>query len=131
MDELDAGDYLDASDLRSALRRFERRSEQISRRHDLTPRQYLLLLMLKSSEMRQSPATITELVERLALTQSTVTELVQRAEEAGLVAREPSQLDGRVVHLSLTPRGAERLEAAFRELGPERELLLRLLHEQR
>ena len=131
MDELDAGDYLDASDLRSALRRFERRSEQISRRHDLTPRQYLLLLMLKSSEMRQSPATITELVERLALTQSTVTELVQRAEEAGLVAREPSQLDGRVVHLSLTPRGAERLEAAFRELGPERELLLRLLHEHR
>ncbi len=131
MNELDADDYLDASDLRSALRRFERRSEQISRRHDLTPRQYLLLLMLKSSEMRQSPATITELVERLALTQSTVTELVQRAEEAGLVGRKPSQSDGRVVHLSLTPRGAERLDAAFKELGPERELLLRLLHEQR
>jgi DNA-binding MarR family transcriptional regulator len=131
MNEFDANDYLDGSDLRSALRRFERRSEQISRRHDLTPRQYLLLLMLKASEMRQSPATITELVERLALTQSTVTELVQRAEDAGLVARQPSQTDGRVVHLSLTPIGAERLEAAFKELGPERELLLRLLHEHR
>jgi DNA-binding MarR family transcriptional regulator len=131
MSDLNADDYLAASDLRSALRRFERRSEQISRRHDLTPRQYLLLLMLKASEMRESRATITELVERLALTQSTVTELVQRAEEAGLVGREPSATDGRVVHLSLTPRGSERLERAFRELGPERELLLRLLHEGR
>ncbi|MHB8643852.1 MAG: MarR family winged helix-turn-helix transcriptional regulator [Gaiellaceae bacterium] len=131
MNELDADDYLDASDLRSALRRFERRSEQISRRHNLTPRQYLLLLMLKASEMRESAATITELVERLALTQSTVTELVQRAEDAELVSREPSTSDGRVVHLSLTARGAQRLEGAFRELGPERELLLRLLHEHR
>ena len=130
-DEFDADDYLDASDLRSALRRFERRSEQVSRRHDLTPRQYLLLLMLKSAEMRDAPATITELVERLALTQSTVTELVQRAEDAGLVSREPSQTDGRVVHLSLTPLGADRLQGAFSELGPERELLVRLLHEHR
>jgi DNA-binding MarR family transcriptional regulator len=129
INELDADDYLDASDLRSALRRFERRSEQTSRRHDLTPRQYLLLLMLKASETRQSRSTITELVERLALTQSTVTELVQRAEDAGLVARAPSATDGRVYHLSLTPLGAERLEGAFRELGPERELLLRLIHE--
>ena len=131
MSELDADDYLDSSELRSALRRFERRSEQISRRHNLTPRQYLLLLMLKSSELQESPATITELVERLALTQSTVTELVQRAEDAGLVARRPSQSDGRVFHLSLTPLGTERLDAAFKELGPERELLLRLLHEHR
>ena len=67
------------------LRRFLRRSEEVSRKHGLTPRQYLLLLMIKASEESPDPATIGRLVERLALTQSTVTELVQRAEEAGLV----------------------------------------------
>jgi DNA-binding MarR family transcriptional regulator len=121
-------DYVEAADLRSALRRFLRRSEEVSRRHELTPRQYLLLLMIKASEENGGHSTITELVDRLALTQSTITELVQRAEEAGLVSRAPSPVDGRVVHLSLSPTGAERLERAFRELGPERDLLLRLLH---
>ena len=55
--------YRGAAALRTALRLFSRRSEQISRRHDLTPRQYLLLLMLKASEMRKSPATITDSCE--------------------------------------------------------------------
>ena len=115
--------YQEAADLRSALRRFLRRSEEVARRHQLTPRQYLLLLMTKASEDGR-PTTITDLVERLALTQSTVTELVQRAEEAGLIARTPSPSDGRVTHLSLTPVGSQRFEAAFAELGPEREELL-------
>jgi DNA-binding MarR family transcriptional regulator len=115
--------YQEAAELRTALRRFLRRSEEVARRHQLTPRQYLLLLMIKASEDSR-PATITDLVERLALTQSTITELVQRAEEAGLVARTPSPNDGRVTHLSLTGIGAERFEAAFAELGPEREDLL-------
>jgi DNA-binding MarR family transcriptional regulator len=113
-------DYASAAEFRSLLRRFLRRSEEISRRHGLTPRQYLLLLMIKASEETPEPATISQLVERLALTQSTVTELVQRAEEAGLVARRPSPADGRVAHLSLTPLGTQRFQGAFEELGPER-----------
>ena len=112
--------YATAAEFRSLLRRFLRRSEEISRRHGLTPRQYLLLLMIKASEETRDPATISQLVERLALTQSTVTELVQRAEDAGLVARRPSPDDGRVAHLSLTPVGANRFHAAFEELGAER-----------
>jgi DNA-binding MarR family transcriptional regulator len=117
-------DYRAAAELRSALRRFLRRGEEIARRHALTPRQYLLLLMIKAREETAGRTTITDLVDRLALTQSTVTELVQRAEDAGLISRHPSPDDGRVVHLSLTPVGARRLEAAFEELGPEREQLL-------
>src|SRR3954447_15665867 len=77
-------DYASAAEFRSLLRRFLRRSEEVSRRRGLPPRQYLLLLMIKASEEAPEPATISQLVERLALTQSTVTELVQRAEEAGL-----------------------------------------------
>ena len=81
--------------------------------------------MIKAREDSPHQVTITDLVDRLALTQSTITELVQRAEEAGLVARTPSPNDGRVTHLSLTPLGAKRLQAAFQEHGPEREDLLR------
>jgi DNA-binding MarR family transcriptional regulator len=49
-----------------------------------------------------------------------VTELVQRAEEAGLVARRPSESDGRVVLLRLTELGEEKLAAVYDALGPER-----------
>jgi DNA-binding MarR family transcriptional regulator len=116
-------EYVDAANLRSSLRQFLRRSEEVSRKHGLTPQQYLLLLMIKASEETPEPATISQLVDRLALTQSTVTELVQRAEEAGFVARRQSPDDGRVVYLSLTPLGARRLHGAFIELGPERAFL--------
>ena len=121
-------DYAEAANLRASLRQFLRLSEEVSRKHGLTPQQYLLLLMIKASEETDDPATISRLVERLALTQSTVTELVQRAEEAGLVARRSSPEDGRVVHLSVTPLGSRRLRAAFVELGPERARLLQMIH---
>lgn len=117
-------DYHAAADLRSALRRFLRRSEEISRRNGLTPRQYLLLLMIKGARDGSERSTVSELVDRLQLTQSTVTELVQRAEDAGLIEREPSTKDGRVVHLRLSAEGDRRIETACREHGPERELLL-------
>ena len=121
---MSASEYHDAAELRSALRRFLRRSEEIARRHSLTPRQYVLLLMVKAREDTAEKTTITDLVERLALTQSTITELVQRAEDAGLISRMQSPVDGRVMYLSLTDVGARRLHAAFEELGPEREQLL-------
>jgi DNA-binding MarR family transcriptional regulator len=124
-----SADYREAAELRSALRRFLRRSEEIARRHQLTPRQYLLLLMIKAREDSPEQTTITHLVHRLALTQSTITELVQRAEEAGLVGRTPSPDDGRVTFLSLTPLGARRLHAAFEEHGPERAALLRAVRD--
>jgi DNA-binding MarR family transcriptional regulator len=124
-----SAEYREAAELRSALRRFLRRSEEIARRHQLTPRQYLLLLMIKAKEGSPEQATITHLVHRLALTQRTITELVQRAEEAGLVGRTPSPDDGRVTFLSLTPLGARRLHAAFEEHGPERAGLLRAVRD--
>lgn len=122
-------DYVEAADLRTALRRFLRRAEEIARRHHLTPRQYVLLLMIRAAREKGGYATITDLVDRLALTQSTITELVQRADEAGLVTRAQSPVDGRVIHLDLSELGTRRLEAAFTELGPERETLLRLLRD--
>jgi DNA-binding MarR family transcriptional regulator len=113
--------YRPAAEFRAELRRFLRRSEDCARVNGLTPRQHLLLLQIAGAE--DGVARISELVGRLALTQSAVTELVQRAEEAGLVQRSPSPHDGRVVDLRLTPEGERRLAAVYDQLGPEREHL--------
>jgi DNA-binding MarR family transcriptional regulator len=114
-------DYAAAAAFRAELRRFLRRSEEIARVNRLTPQQHLLLLMIAGAEGAKS--TVSVLVERLQLTQSTVTELVQRAEEAGLVSRRPSAADGRVVELTLTREGETRLASVHRALGAERHQL--------
>jgi DNA-binding MarR family transcriptional regulator len=52
-----------------------------------------------------------------------VTELCARAEEAGLIEREPSEVDQRVVYLRVTPEGERRLYAVIRASdGDRREL---------
>jgi DNA-binding MarR family transcriptional regulator len=79
--------------------------------------------MIKGAPNGSERSTVTELSERLRLAQSTVTELVRRAEEAGLVQREPSRNDGRVAHLSLTGDGERRLGRAVRNLAQERDEL--------
>jgi DNA-binding MarR family transcriptional regulator len=123
----DEGVDLDAviavAEFRSALRSFLRQSERIARRSGLTPQRYLLLLMIKGAPDRSELSTVTELARRLQLAQSTVTELVSRAEEAGLVAREQSGMDGRVAHLRLTGEGERRLRACLTTLEVERRQL--------
>ena len=114
---------------RSSLRRFERTSEQIALERGLTPRRYLLLLMIKGAAGGAERATVSELTERLQLAQHTVTELVGRAEEAGLIRREPSTSDGRVCYLRLTAEGERRLAHAFSDLDTERRALMAALNE--
>ena len=117
---LTTSDAIAVAEFRSALRMFLRRSERIARRSGLTPQRYLLLLMVKGAPSGDERSTVTELAQRLQLAQSTVTELVSRAEDAGLIAREQSQTDARVAHLRLTPEGERRLELAFTALSTER-----------
>jgi DNA-binding MarR family transcriptional regulator len=116
-------DAMHVAEFRSALRRFMRRSERIARTAGLTPQRYLLLLMIKGAPDGSEQSTVTELSDRLQLAQSTVTELVSRAEEAGLVEREASAADGRVAHLRLTEEGNGRLARAFTNLSVERDTL--------
>jgi DNA-binding MarR family transcriptional regulator len=114
---------------RAALRSFLRDSERVARASGLTPQRYLLLLMIKGAPDGSEQATITELAQRLALAQSTVTELVQRAEEIGLIEREQSEEDGRVAHITLTEEGERRLALAFTALGVERRRLRKAIAE--
>src|SRR5438093_13766842 len=93
-------EFHEAAAVRAALRKFMRSSERIAREEGLTPSRHVLLLMIKTAAGGRS--TVTELAGRLQLTQSTVTELVTRAEGAGLVTREQSADDARVYWLHLT-----------------------------
>jgi DNA-binding MarR family transcriptional regulator len=112
---------------RAALRRFMRTSERVARASGLTPQRYLLLLMIKGAPDGSERSTVTELSDRLQLAQSTVTELVRRAEEVGLVEREQSSEDGRVALLGLTKEGERRLAKSFTRLEPERAALREML----
>lgn len=124
---LDTTDAIRIAAFRAVIRRFLRTTEHLAREHGLTPRRYLLLLMIKGAPDGSEQSTVTELSERLQLAQSTVTELVGRAERAGLVERERSEKDLRVAHLRLTPEGELRLARSVRGLEQERHELRRSL----
>jgi DNA-binding MarR family transcriptional regulator len=105
---------------RSQLRSFLRHSERRSVALGLTPQRYLLLLMIDGSPDGTRRASFTDLAARLQLERNTVTELCARAEEAGLIAREASELDRRVVYLRLTKEGDRLLQRALAETADAR-----------
>jgi DNA-binding MarR family transcriptional regulator len=117
---LSTSEVVAVAEFRAALRQFLRTSERVARRSGLTPQRYLLLLMVKGAADGSEKSTVTELAERLQLAQSTVTELVSRALEAGLLEREQSATDGRVGNLRLSEEGEQRLTRAFTTLAAER-----------
>ncbi|HEY8030255.1 MAG TPA: MarR family transcriptional regulator [Gaiellaceae bacterium] len=116
-------DIIAVAEFRAALRSFLRQSERIARQSGLTPQRYLLLLMIKGAPDGSGQSTVTDLARRLQLAQSTVTELVSRAEETGLVERKQSGRDGRVAYLRLTSEGERRLNLSFTGLDIERQQL--------
>jgi DNA-binding MarR family transcriptional regulator len=103
---------------RSELRRFLARTEAVTADEGLTPQRYDLLLQLKAAPAGHS--TVTELGKRLHLRQTAVTELVRRAEDAGLVRRTRSAEDGRVFLLELTEDGDRRVTRVFKTLTRDR-----------
>jgi DNA-binding MarR family transcriptional regulator len=118
-----ASEVTRVAEFRAALRAFLRKAERNARKSGLTPQRYLLLLMIKGAADGSEQSTVTELAERLQLAQSTVTELVRRAEETGLIDREQSDSDGRVTHLRLSAEGERRLMQAFTSNDQERQEL--------
>ena len=110
---------------RIALQRFEQTSDRVVRQSGLTPRQHLLLLALEGRHA--GSASIGTLSQELLLAQSTVTELVGRAERVGLIQRERSGKDLRVAHLRLTEEGERRLALAVHGHDEQRAELKKLL----
>ena len=79
--------------------------------------------MIKGAPDGSEPATVMDLVGRLALGPSAVTELIDRCDAAGLVVRASSGLDGRVVLVRLAPEGERRLAGTVSSLHAQRAAL--------
>lgn len=109
---------------RSQLRSFLRHSERRCLSLGLTPQRFVLLLLIDGAPDGSRRASFTDLAARLELERNTVTELCARAEEAGLVVRERSALDKRVVYLRLTREGDRLLQRALAETDDARRELL-------
>jgi DNA-binding MarR family transcriptional regulator len=100
--------YEALANFRYRMRQFLRYSEEITRRHGLTPLQYQLMLQVKGYPGREW-ATISELAERLQAKHHGVVSLITRCQRAGLVKRAQSDVDRRIVHVKLTSKGAAAL----------------------
>jgi DNA-binding MarR family transcriptional regulator len=97
--------------------------------HELVPRTSLVARLLLGrttsalsraeaqllSALQERPLRVTELAASQALAQPTVTQLVGRLAERGLVERLRDPADRRVVLVSATPAGRDALESLRRE----------------
>ncbi len=98
---------------RYQLRRFLRFSEEVTHSLGVTPLQYQLMLQIKGFPGRQW-ATVVELAERLQAKHHGVVALISRCEKAGLVVRNSSRSDLRLVEVQLTRAGERCLERLAR-----------------
>ena len=112
--------------LRVAMRRFVAATDDVTRAHGLTPRQYDLLALLHRPA-REVELTASMVADELCLSRSATTELLTRASNAGLVARHGDEADMRFKHLVATPEGTKRFVAAVGDLRSERNRILSLL----
>lgn len=106
--QLTSEDYEDLLAFRASLRRFQHWSEQKAREAGLTPAQHQLLLAIKGHPHGNGP-TISDLAGYLLLRHHSTVELVDRAQDAGLVQRFGDDGDGRVIRVRLTADGESRL----------------------
>lgn len=132
--QLDAGEYQQLAKFRYALRSFLRFSEAAAERVGLTAQHYQALLALCATPGGR--VTINDLAQQLLIRHNSAVGLVDRLNQQGLVAREPSPEDGRKVYLRLTAKGdrvLEKLAGVHREelhrIGPQLEALLHQITE--
>jgi DNA-binding MarR family transcriptional regulator len=90
-----------ASDLRMAVARLARQLRHQGAQEDATPSQLAALATL----YHRSPITVGELAAIEHVKPPTMTRIVTALEERGLVRREHSPSDGRIIRLSVTDKG--------------------------
>lgn len=101
-------DYRRLLAIRTRLREFERWSADRAAAHGLTARQHQLLLAVRGHGDPAGP-TIGDVAGYLLVQHNTAVELVDRAQQLGLVQRVPDVGDNRVVRLQLTQDADRRL----------------------
>ena len=103
-------EYEKLAAFRFNLRQFLRFSEVAARSVGLTSQQHQALLSIKGFPDGKT-ITIGQLADQLQVAHHTAVELVDRLMLQDLVLREASTVDRRQVHIKLTDRGVEILEA--------------------
>ena len=118
-------DYWRLLEFRTAIRKFLKYSKTQAAKLGLTPTQHQLLLAIRGHRPHGGP-TIGDVAKCLLIKHHSAVELVDRAEQSGLVKRRQDPDDQRVVRLALTRSGASKLErisianlAEVGRLGPE------------
>jgi DNA-binding MarR family transcriptional regulator len=86
---------------------FDRLDDDLRRNHGISLVEYEILVRLSENDGRLRMA---RLAASLAHSRSRVTHTIKRMEDAGLVAREVSEDDGRGIVAVMTPRGRLLLE---------------------
>ena len=104
MSRLTRRDFEKLLEFRTALRRFERWSDDQAQDAGLTHVQHQLLVAIKGHP-GDRPPTVGDLAGYLLLRPHSTVELVDRAQGAGLVERTSDAYDGRVVRVRLTAAG--------------------------
>ena len=101
--------------LRRIMRATDLHSQKLMKESGLTAPQ---LLVVQAIEKEGSPST-SSLARSIAVSQATMTRIIDRLERAGLVRRDKSSTDKRVVNISLTDAGRTKLESAPEPLQAE------------
>lgn len=107
-------DYARLLHVRTRLRQFEHWSAGKAASMGLTSSQHQLMLAVRGHDVPEGP-TIGEIADYLLVRHNTAVELVNRAQELGLIDRTRDTTDHRVVRLTLTTEGRKRLNALSAE----------------
>jgi DNA-binding MarR family transcriptional regulator len=124
--DLDVGPLEVLSRVTRLARHLDRARRGAFEAHDLEVWEFDVLAALRRAG---SPYVLSpgQLLAQTLVTSGTMTNRVDRLESRGLVQRMPDPADRRGVHVRLTPRGKERVDAALADLlARERELLASL-----
>ena len=100
-------------EFRVALRRFGRFSEEQAAKLDMTAAQYQLLLAIRGHDDQRGP-TIADVARALLVRHHSAVGLVDRTQDLGLLERRRDPDDQRLVRLTLTPLGQDRVNALAR-----------------
>ena len=106
-------DYEALAQFRYQVRSFLAFSEAAANRQGLTPQQHQALLGIKGF-VRAGPATIGDVARFLLIRHHSAVELINRMTRLGLIKRVPDPGDARRVHLKLTRKGEQKLQALSR-----------------
>jgi len=107
-------DYAALAQFRYHMRSFLAFSEAAAAEQGLTPTQHQALLGIKGF-VRPGPATVGDVALFLLIRHHSAVELIDRLAKLALVSRVADPEDARRVHLKLTTKGEQKLQALSRK----------------